>query len=64
MTDDDHNYQVVAPPVGATVPYLPDEADDRFINGKSYFLYEGTYYRPFVSDGDTVYVVVEDPLKA
>ena len=64
MTDDDHNYQVVTAPVGATVPYLPDEADKQSINGRSYFLYDGAYYRPFVSDGDTVYVVVEDPREA
>ena len=61
MTDDDQSYKVVAPPTGATVPYLPDEADAETINGKKYFVYEGTYYRPFSSEGDTVYMVVEDP---
>jgi hypothetical protein len=61
MTEDDHNYEVVEPPVGATVPYLPDEADEQRVDGKTYFLYEGTYYRPFVSDGETIYQVVEDP---
>jgi hypothetical protein len=61
MTEDDHNYEVVEPPVGATVPYLPDEANEQRINGTTYFLYEGTYYRPFVSDGETIYQVVEDP---
>ncbi len=61
MTEDDHNYEVVEPPVGATVTYLPDEADEKRINGKTYLLYEGTYYQPFVSDGDTIYQVVEDP---
>lgn len=61
MTEDDHNYKVVGPPVDSTVPYLPDEAQENRINGKTYFVYEGTYYRPFVSDGDTIYQVVEDP---
>ena len=61
MTDDKENYEVVAPPIGATVPYLPEEADKETINGKKYFVYEGAYYRPFSSDGDTVYMVVEDP---
>jgi hypothetical protein len=61
MTDDEENYEVVAPPIGATVPYLPDEADEKTINGKKYLVYEGAYYRPFSSDGDTVYMVVEDP---
>lgn len=61
MTNDDQSYEVVAPPTGATVPYLPDEADPETVNGKKYFVYEGTYYRPFSSEGDTVYMVVEDP---
>ncbi|MEE8148287.1 MAG: DUF6515 family protein [Longimicrobiales bacterium] len=61
MIEDDHNYQVVAPPAGATVSYLPDEADEETINGKKYFVYADTYYRPFASDGETIYMVVEDP---
>ena len=61
--DDDQNYKVVAPPVGATVPYLPDEAKEETVSGKKYFVHKGTYYRPFVSDGDTIYMVVEDPSK-
>ena len=61
--DDAENYEVVAPPAGATVPYLPDEADEETVQGKKYFVYDGTYYRAFASDGDTVYMVVEDPTK-
>jgi hypothetical protein len=61
MIEDDQNYKVVAPPVGATVPYLPEEADEETVGGKKYMVYGGTYYRPFSSDGDTVYMVVEDP---
>ena len=61
MTDEDYNYEVVGPPVGATVPYLPDEADEKRIAEKTYFVYDGTYYRPFASDGETIYMVVEDP---
>ena len=65
MTDDEEdNYEVVAPPVGATVPYVPDEADEDVVNGTKYFVYEGTYYRPFASDGETIYMVVEDPRAA
>ena len=52
---------VVAPTAGATVPYLPDEADEETISGKKYFVYAETYYRPFASDGETIYMVVEDP---
>ena len=63
MTDDEDSYKVVAPPIGATVPYLPDEAGSETVGGKKYFIYEGTYYRRFSSEGDTVYMVVEDPRK-
>jgi len=61
MTEEDYNYEVIAPPVGATVPYLPEEADEQNVAGKTYFLYDGTYYKPFASDGETIYMVVEDP---
>ncbi len=64
MIEDDHNYEVVAPPVGATVAYLPDEADEETVGGKKYFVYADTYYRPYASDGETIYMVVEDPTKA
>ena len=60
MTDDG-SYEVVAPPVGATVPYLPDEVDEETVEGKKYFVYEGTYYRAFASDDEIVYMVIEDP---
>ena len=63
MTDDKENYEVVAPPVGATVPYLPDESTEQTVNGKKYYVYEAAYYRPFVSDGETIYMVVSDPTK-
>ena len=60
MTDD-QNYKVVAPPVGATVPYVPEEASEETVGGKKYFVYDGAYYRPFASDGETIYMVVDDP---
>lgn len=63
VDNDEENYEVVAPPPGATVPYLPDDADEETVEGKKYFVYDGTYYRPFASDGDTVCMVVEDPKK-
>ena len=64
LEDDENNYEVVAAPIGATVPYLPDDADEQTIQGKKYFVYDGSYYRPFASDGETIYMVVEDPQKA
>ena len=59
--NDEQNYEVIAPPVGATVPYLPDLAEEKTIGGKAYFAYEDTYYKPFASDGETIYMVVDDP---
>lgn len=64
MTDDDENYEVVASPVGATVPYLPDEAEEESLGGKTYFVYADAWYKPFVSDGETIYMVVDDPREA
>ena len=61
MTKDESNYEVVAPPVGATVPYLPDEAKEETIGGKKYFVHKGAYYRPFAGGGETIYMVVDDP---
>ena len=34
------------------------------VDGDDYFLYDGTYYRPFYSGSDVVYQVVEDPTAA
>jgi hypothetical protein len=61
MIEDDHNYEVVEPPIGVTVTYLPDEAEEKIVDGTTYFVFESTYYRVFVSDGDTIYQVVETP---
>jgi hypothetical protein len=59
--DEDQNYEVVAAPVGASVPYLPEDAQEQTVNGKKYFVYEGAYYRAFASDDDIIYMVVGDP---
>ena len=61
MTEDDHNYQVVSAPVGATVTYLPDDAEQKEVGGKNYYVYDGTYYQAFASGDETIYMVVEDP---
>ena len=63
MTDDG-SYEVIAPPVGATVPYLPDEAKEKTIGDKKYWMMGETYYQAFVSGGDTIYMVVEEPKSA
>ncbi len=61
--EDGKNYKVVKSPVGATVPYLPEEAKEQRVKGKKYFHHQGTYYQLFSSGGETIYMVVEDPTK-
>ena len=61
IENDEENYEVVAAPVGATVPYLPEEADEEIVKGKTYYVYEGTFYQPFAGEGETIYMVVSDP---
>lgn len=62
--EENENFEVVDAPIGATVPYLSDEAKETTVGGKKYYVYDDTYYRPFASDGETIYMVVEDPTKA
>jgi len=54
----DNAYKVVAPPVGAEVPDLPDDAREIVINGQTFYEYKGVYYSQTQNaDGKTVYVV-------
>ena len=51
--------------MGSTVPYLPSGAKEETVNGDKYYVDAGgTYYRPYASDGNTIYMVVEDPHKS
>lgn len=51
-------YEVVTPPVGAEVPSLPSDANLVTINGVDYYEYKGVYYtQKENADGKTVYVV-------
>ena len=59
--DPSTNYQVVAPPVGATIKDLPKGATETTVSGEKFYTYEGAYYKPFDSGSDVVYMVVEDP---
>jgi len=52
-------YQVAAPPLGASVPNLPSDAQSIVIDGIQYYEADGVYYQPDVDDnGRTIYVVV------
>jgi hypothetical protein len=54
-------YQVIPPPIGATVTTLPDGAVNENINGTTYFRFGSAYYRPFYSGSSVIYEVVAKP---
>ena len=54
----------VEAPIGARVDYVPDGAESRTVDGIVYFVFNDTYYRPFYSGSDVVYMVVENPESA
>ncbi len=52
-------YEAVAPPIGASVPSLPDNAQSIIIDGEQYYELNGVYYAEGVDDnGKQVYIVV------
>ena len=54
----DNQYKVVVPPIGASVPTLPSDAQQVVINGQTYYEYKGVYYSESQNaDGKTVYIV-------
>jgi len=55
---DNGGYQVVAPPIGAAVPTLPDNAQPIKIDGVQYYEADGVYYKEGVNDkGKKIYIV-------
>jgi hypothetical protein len=51
-------YQVVEPPIGATVPQIPSDAKEVYVNNQKYYEYNGTYYKQVVNqDGNIWYLV-------
>jgi hypothetical protein len=60
-TPDGKDYVVVQPPIGATVPYVPDGNQKKEVNGIQYYVYADIYYQAKSDDGDIVYEVVEHP---
>jgi hypothetical protein len=55
------SYEVVEPPQGATVPYVPEGAVEKKIGDATYFIHGKTYYKPFYSGSDVVYMVTAKP---
>ena len=48
-------------PVGATVKALPEDAEKVKRGDETFFKYGDTWYRPFYSGSDVVYMVTEAP---
>ena len=59
--ESDPTYDVVAPPIGATVPELPEGAEKETVSDQDYFVYADTWYKPFYSGTDVAYMVSENP---
>jgi hypothetical protein len=56
-------YQVVAPPAGASIPgtALPADRIPVTISGTTFYLYGNTFYKRVVADGKETFVVVTKP---
>ncbi|MHC4952956.1 MAG: DUF6515 family protein [Planctomycetota bacterium] len=59
--EDDDEYTATRPPIGMIVDALPDGAVRKKINGKTYYEYNGVWFRPVCSSGATRYAVVQSP---
>ena len=57
----DPTFKVIAPPIGATVTELPGGAEKQTVGKQDYFVYDETWYQPFYSGSNAVYVVVKKP---
>jgi hypothetical protein len=48
-------YEVVEPPDDALVPEIPEDAEKVVINGKVYYRYGDTLYKPVFVNGELMY---------
>lgn len=53
----DENFRIVEPPIGATVSLIPEDAEEKKVGEETYYVYAGTWYKPFYSGDDVVYMV-------
>jgi len=57
----EENFRIVAPPIGATVTMLPEDTQEKKVGEHSYFVYNNTWYKPFYSGDDVLYMVSINP---
>jgi hypothetical protein len=60
----DENFRVVEPPIGVTVTVLPEDTAEKKVGDDTYFAYAGTWYKPFYSGEEVVYMVQAAPVGA
>ena len=60
----DPTFKTVEAPVGAKVDHVPDGAESKTVDGIVYFVFDNTYYRPYYSGSEVVYMVVDNPESA
>ena len=51
-------YRVVSPPIGAQVPYLPEDYEEFILYGNTYYKVDDTYYAPVFVNGRIMFEVV------
>ena len=56
--NDDNQYTVVEPPLGAEINSVPDDAQPITIDGQQYYELNGVYYQPMTNDDGTVGYVI------
>ena len=57
----EENFRIVAPPIGATVTMLPEDTKEKKVGEDTYFVYDKTWYKPFYSGDDVLYMVSTNP---
>jgi hypothetical protein len=55
-----HEYVVVAPPVGALVESIPDNFQELVINGDTYYIVDGVQYRATLYNNEIWYEVIKN----
>ena len=56
-----NGYEVIPPPIGASVSVLPSGAVNQTIGGNNYYTFGGAYYEPFYNGSSVIYQVVAKP---
>jgi len=53
-----NQYRVMSPPIGAQVPYIPEDCEEFILYGVTYYKVDDTYYTPVFVNGRIMFEVV------